>query len=106
MLHSVSQNQLISVLILTAVLLHYTSGVQSHDPKNPTCCKRVSPARIVTKIDDCIIAEASHQCLPAVIFFTQGTYYCSTPNARWVIKKLKDLKNEGRPCRNSTTGTV
>ncbi|KAL2085719.1 hypothetical protein ACEWY4_019039 [Coilia grayii] len=62
------------------------------------CCHRTSPARIRTEINGCIIQSQSDACVAAVIFKTNGTYYCTSPNARWVKLKMLALAKNHKSC--------
>lgn len=84
------------------------------------CCKKSSPARIRTEITSCIIQSKTDNCVSAVMwaepqkhifslfgdslfkmvhntrfflprFRTNDNLYCSSPNARWVRQKIKEL---------------
>ncbi|XP_041923587.1 C-C motif chemokine 8-like isoform X2 [Alosa sapidissima] len=58
----------------------------------PPCCEKVSNAPI-KNIESFTRLHAHQSCLDAIVFTTKDNKnYCTDPKARWVAKKLKDLK--------------
>ncbi|KAG5268484.1 hypothetical protein AALO_G00213090 [Alosa alosa] len=102
MIPTLSQHQIFSMLLLATLLLNCTLGVWAQDSKTETCCeKKPSPSRIKTEITDCIDHPKTDGCYDAIIFTSQGNQYCTPRRARWVRQKMRELDQEGRPCRKA-----
>ncbi|KAJ8394981.1 hypothetical protein AAFF_G00039320 [Aldrovandia affinis] len=71
----------------------------SCDPmKLNACCTTTSSYPITTPITGCRLQRASHHCVKAVIFSSEGRYFCSYPRAPWVIAKVRELFKSGARC--------
>ncbi|KAK7118539.1 hypothetical protein R3I94_022130 [Phoxinus phoxinus] len=103
-LYSASQ-QLIVWICLVAFLCALTSGVTSHDPKKPICCKEdtLTLERPKIKITKCYIFPATGKCAAAVVFADQNNRsYCVNPKAEWLSIRMKHLKRIGVICEDFT----
>ncbi|XP_059380145.1 eotaxin-like [Carassius carassius] len=103
-LSSASQ-QMICLFSLVIFLCAFTSGVISHDPKRPTCCKEemLTDKEPLIKITSCNILPATRKCLEAVVFVDKDNWlHCIDPKAPWLSKRRKRLQKNGVICKDYT----
>ncbi|XP_069830157.1 C-C motif chemokine 19-like [Dendropsophus ebraccatus] len=90
------------VLLGLALLAICVTKVASSDNFN-TCCTKVSAAKPKpgTVLRNFIIQQADDPCVHAVLFITsEGKVICSTPGARWVQSKIKEIKRKNEQEEN------
>uniref|UniRef100_A0A673IS71 Chemokine interleukin-8-like domain-containing protein n=1 Tax=Sinocyclocheilus rhinocerous TaxID=307959 RepID=A0A673IS71_9TELE len=93
-LSSASQ-QMICLFSLVIFLCAFTSGVISHDPKRPTCCKEemLTDKEPLIKITSCYILPATHKCLASTVFVDKNNWlHCIDPKALWLSKRKTRLR--------------
>ncbi|XP_077100188.1 C-C motif chemokine 8-like [Siphateles boraxobius] len=107
-LYSASQ-QLIVLICLVVFLCAFTSGVTSHDPKKPICCKEDTLTLEIptTKITQCYIFPAIGKCAAAVVFTDKNKRSsCIDPKADWLSRRMKILKKKGVICEDFTKSST
>ncbi|KAJ8375896.1 hypothetical protein SKAU_G00064760 [Synaphobranchus kaupii] len=63
-----------------------------------SCCTRTSSYPITTPITSCRFQRASHHCVNAVVFTSEGRHFCSYPRTPWVAIKVRALRRNGTAC--------
>ncbi|KAF4095732.1 C-C motif chemokine 34b.8 isoform X2 [Onychostoma macrolepis] len=101
-LSSASQ-RMFCLFSLVIFLCAFTSGVISHDPKKPTCCRKLTNKEPVVKITSCYILPATRKCLAAVVFLDKNNrLHCINPEAPWLSERIKRLEQNGVTCEDYT----
>ncbi|XP_058621939.1 C-C motif chemokine 34b.8 isoform X1 [Onychostoma macrolepis] len=78
-------------------------SVISHDPKKPTCCRKLTNKEPVVKITSCYILPATRKCLAAVVFLDKNNrLHCINPEAPWLSERIKRLEQNGVTCEDYT----
>ncbi|TRY84399.1 hypothetical protein DNTS_032016 [Danionella cerebrum] len=56
------------------------------------CCKEVSKGKIPVTLIAYKHQHALSPCVDAIIFYGEKESYCSDPNASWILRRMKGLK--------------
>ncbi|KAL7835315.1 hypothetical protein SRHO_G00276620 [Serrasalmus rhombeus] len=79
-------------------------GVFFNDSKVKTCCRSTTPGPINGEISRCTYVPESKKgrCKEAyVLTMTNHSKHCAKVDSTWMISKLEELKNSGKPCEGT-----
>nr|XP_055038951.1 uncharacterized protein LOC129426567 isoform X2 [Misgurnus anguillicaudatus] len=86
---SLGFHQILFLFCLVMLVCAFTSGVTSHDPLKPICCKVLRKKPVQSNITQCYHVLAKAKCREAVILADNRRMYCIDPNASWLNEFLE-----------------
>ncbi|XP_073669307.1 C-C motif chemokine 4-like [Paramisgurnus dabryanus] len=97
---SLGSHQVLCLFCLVMLLCAFTSGVISHDPRKPICCKVLRKKPVESNVTKCFFVSATPKCLEAVIFTDdKRRMHCIDPKAPWLnefLEEKKDIKCQNK----------